>query len=87
MLNKYVELYRPGVNPLHPKGFLLQLQPPGSAKGFQTAYQLLAERMKTAFQKMRRMYQIDENAKTEVTSSSKGEPIAHPTRYIFEQAV
>src|SRR2546422_9535307 len=59
----------------------------GFAEGFRTAYRLLAERMKTAFRKMRRMYQIDENAKTEVTSLSKGEPIPRPTRYIFEQAV
>src|SRR2546425_3616321 len=87
MLNKYVELYRPGVNPLDPKGFLLHLQTPGFAEGFRTAYRLLAERMKTAFRKMRRMYQIDENAKTEVTSLSKGEPIPRPTRDIFEQAV
>jgi hypothetical protein len=31
------------------------------------------------------MYQRDHNAKTEVTSSPKGEPVRHPTRYIFEQ--
>ncbi len=87
MLNKYVELYRPGVNPLDPKGYLLQLQNPGMAQGFQTGYRLLAERIKTAFEKARSIYHVDKNAKTEVTSPSKGEPIVHPTRYIFEQAV
>jgi hypothetical protein len=87
MLNKYVELYRPGVNPLDPKGFLLQLRNPGMAYRFQTAYRVLVEMMMATFEKLRCTYERDDNAKAEVTSSSKGEPVRHPTRYIFEQAV
>jgi hypothetical protein len=86
MLNKYVEFYRPGVNPLDPKGFLLQLRNPGMAYGFQTAYRLLVESTKAMVEKTRCMYQRDDNARTEVASLPKGEPVRHPTRYIFKQA-
>jgi hypothetical protein len=85
MLNKFVELYRPGVDPLDPKGFLLQLRNPGTANGFQTAYRLLVEELKAGLEGARCMYQHDDNARTEVTSPPKGEPVRHPTRYIFEQ--
>ena len=57
------------------------------ADGFQKAYSLLVEGTKAAVEKTRCMYQRDDSARTEVTSSPRGEPVRHPTRYIFEQAV
>jgi hypothetical protein len=87
MLNKFVELYRPGVDSLDPKGFLLQLRNPGMAVGFKRAYSLLVESIKATVEKIRCMYQRDDSARTEVRSSPRGEAVRHPTRYIFEQAV
>ncbi len=80
MLNRYVELYRPGVNPLDPRGFLLQLRNPGVAQHFQTAWRTLANKIKSAFETARNSYLVDQNARTEINSPLKGLQIPHPTR-------
>jgi hypothetical protein len=89
MLNKYVERYRPSVNPRDPRGFLLQFRDPhpGIAYDFQSAYGLLVKGFKAAVEKTRCMYQRDDSARREVNSSPTGERVPHPTRHILDQAV